>query len=296
MDVAEAIIEDVFIDDILLPANDGYMLGATLFLPRNGTKQTAVLINSATAVPRKIYRPFATYLSGLGSVVLTFDYRGIGGSRPASLSGFKASMSDWAALDSAAAVSWLRGRYKGLPLGVVGHSFGGQAIGLLPNNDMISRSLLVAAQAGHWGLMPSPEKYRVYAMLNLLGKPITHLLGYTPGRLGIGEDLPKGVFLQWADWVMKERYYYDDPSLTALANYGQYKAPVRALSFTDDPWATEPMVELLCSGFTATKPQIVSIAPQAVGAKTIGHFGFFRPEHRETLWKDAAGWLLAKPA
>lgn len=293
--MAEAIIEDVFVDDIMVPANDGYMLGATLFLPRGGAKHTAVLINSATAVPRKIYRTFATYLSSLGSVVLTYDYRGVGGSRPASLSGFKATMSDWATLDAASTVSWMRGRYKGLPLSVVGHSFGGQAIGLLPNNDMIARSLLIAAQAGHWGLMPPPEKYRVYALLNFLGRPITHLLGYTPGKLGIGEDLPKGVFLQWSDWVMKRRYYYDDPTLAALTNYGQYKGPLRALSFTDDPWATQAMVELLCSGFTAIKPEVLSITPQQAGVTKIGHFGFFRPEHRETLWKDAADWLLAKP-
>ncbi len=53
--MAEANPEDVFVDDIMLPASDGYMLAATLFLPR-GAKHSTVLINSATAVPRKIYR------------------------------------------------------------------------------------------------------------------------------------------------------------------------------------------------------------------------------------------------
>ena len=52
--MAEAALDDVFIDDIILPAADGYLLGATLFLPR-GAKRHAVLINSATAVPRKLY-------------------------------------------------------------------------------------------------------------------------------------------------------------------------------------------------------------------------------------------------
>jgi len=292
--VAEALPDDVFIDDIMLPASDGYALAATLFLPR-GIKHTAVLINSATAVPRKIYRRFATYLATRGCVVLTYDYRGIGGSRPASLKGFAATMSDWAALDMASAVTWMRGRYKGIPLTVVGHSFGGQAIGLLPNNDMIARSLLIAAQAGHWALMPSPASYRVYLLMNIVGRPVTHMLGYTPGKLGLGEDLPKGVFLQWSDWVMNKRYYYDDPKLPLLTNYGQYTHPLRALSFTDDALATVPMVELLCTGFTATQPEILSIDPKHVGAAKIGHFGFFRPEFRETLWKDAADWLSAKP-
>ncbi len=53
--VAAAALDDVFSDDIVVPAADGYPLAATLFLPR-GRKRHAVLINSATAVPRKVYR------------------------------------------------------------------------------------------------------------------------------------------------------------------------------------------------------------------------------------------------
>jgi predicted alpha/beta hydrolase len=50
-------LDDVFADDITVPAADGYPLAATLFLPR-GAKRHAVLINSATDVPRKLYRGF----------------------------------------------------------------------------------------------------------------------------------------------------------------------------------------------------------------------------------------------
>src|SRR6202011_1753506 len=159
--VAESGLDDVFTDDITVPAADGYKLGATLFLPR-GAKSHAVLINSATAVPRKIYRGFAGYLARRGCAVLTYDYRGIGDSRqkavegynqPRSLVGFKASMSDWAALDVTSAVAWMRERYNTLPLGYVGHSFGGQALGLLSNNAEVSRALLIASQAGYWKLM-----------------------------------------------------------------------------------------------------------------------------------------------
>ena len=63
-----------------------------------------------------------------------------------------------------------------------------------PTTAEVSRALLIAAQAGYWKLMASPERYRVYAMLNFVGIPLTRLLGYAPGWGGIGEDLPKGVF------------------------------------------------------------------------------------------------------
>ena len=299
--MAEAALDDVFIDDITFPAKDGYVLGASLFLPR-GAKSHAVLINSATAVPRKIYRGFAGYLARRGCAVLTYDYRGTGDSRQKalvgynqlkSLVGFKASMSDWAALDVTAAVAWMRERYHHLPLNYVGHSFGGQALGLLPNNTEVSRALMIAAQAGYWKLMASPERYRVYALLNFIGTPLTKLLGYAPGWIGLGEDLPKGVFEQWVRWVMSERYLFTDPELPGLTNFANYKGAMRALCLSDDPWATRAAVGLLCSGFSAIQPEILTVTPADAGVASIGHFGFFRPEHRDTLWRGAAEWIQA---
>jgi len=299
--VSEAALDDFFADDITVPSTDGYKLAATLFLPR-GAKRHAVLINSATATPRKIYRRFAGYLAHRGCAVLTYDYRGIGDSRqrtlegynqPKSLDGFKASMADWAALDVTAAVNWMRERYHNFPLGYVGHSFGGQVLGLLSNNREVSRALLIAAQAGYWKLMASPERYRVYTMLNFVGIPLARLLGYAPGWSGIGEDLPKDAFLQWARWVMSPHYLFDDKDLAGLANFSKYQGALRALCISDDPWATRPAVEMLCSGFTSIKPDILDVTPEDVGSAKIGHFGFFRPEHRDTLWRGAAEWIQA---
>ena len=127
----------VLVQDTTFAARDRYPLAATVFAPAAAPKRV-VLINSATAVPRKIYRGFAGYLARRGCAVLTYDYRGIGDSRqramvgynqPRSLVGFKASMADWANLDVTAAVNWMRERYHNLSLNYVGHSFGGQALG-----------------------------------------------------------------------------------------------------------------------------------------------------------------------
>ena len=110
---------------ITVPATDGYPLCRDAVSAPRGQAHHAVLINSATAVPRKLYRGFAGYLARRGCAVLTYDYRGTGDSRqqaltgynqPKSLVGFKASMSDWAAQDIAAAVAWMRERYKACPL------------------------------------------------------------------------------------------------------------------------------------------------------------------------------------
>jgi predicted alpha/beta hydrolase len=287
-----ATTDDVFADDIRIPADDGYLLGATLFLPR-GPRRNAVLINSATAVPRKIYRGFASYLASRGSVVLTYDYRGIGGSRPPSLRNFDVRLADWAERDVASMVAWMRHRYGALPLSYVGHSFGGQALGLLHNNDQVARALLVASQAAYWRLLTPPETYKVYTLMMLLGRPLVHLLGYLPGHLGLGEDLPREVFLQWCKWIASPRYFFDDRSLMALVHFPSYRNPLMALCIADDKWAPRASVELLCAGFSNATPDIVTVTPAEAGVPSIGHFGFFRPQHRTTLWKRAADWLLA---
>ena len=281
---------------------DGYLLGASLFLPR-GAKRHAVLINSATAVPRKIYRGFAGYLARRGCAVLTYDYRGTGDSRqkalvgynqPKSLVGFKASMSDWAALDVTAAVAWMRERYNTLPLNYVGHSFGGQALGLLPNNSEVSRALLIAAQAGYWKLMASPERYRVYAMLNFVGTPLTRLLGYAPGWSGLGRGSAQGrVSAMGRLGHERALSVRRSQRFTALTNFAQLsRARCARCAFPTTPGRRGRRSNCCARDLPRSTPEILTITPADAGVAKIGHFGFFRPEHRDTLWRGAAEWML----
>ncbi len=121
--------------DYRIAARDGYSLAATLF--DAGTSDAVVLINSATGVPRRFYQRFASFIRKSGWSAVTYDYRGIGGSRPRSLRGFKASMRDWAFLDMAAMVDWIDRELAPGRLFAVGHSFGGQTLGMIDNAERI---------------------------------------------------------------------------------------------------------------------------------------------------------------
>ncbi len=68
---------------------------------------------------------------------------------------------------------------------------------------------------------------------------------------------------------------------------------MRALCIADDPWATRPAVELFVRDISAISPEILDLTPAEFGARKIGHFGFFRPEHRDLLWRGAADWIEA---
>jgi predicted alpha/beta hydrolase len=279
--------------ELQIVARDGYALGATRRRLVDGEPHAALLIAAAAAVPAGFYRRFASYLADRGFDVLTFDYRGVGASRPASFKGFEARMRDWAELDTVAAVDFAAALQPGKPLVYVGHSFGGQALGLVPNNSKVSRALLVASQAGYWGYLAGAEKYRAYFMLRFVAPPVVRLYGYLPPGVGLGDGLPAGVFREWAGWCMNPGYLFDDDTLASRANYPNYRGALRAVGLADDPWATPRAIARLLQGYTGTTPAHVTIAPHDVGAAKIGHFNFFRVEFRNTLWKEAADWLVA---
>lgn len=273
------------------PAVDGYPLGATVFEPARPARAT-VLIAAATAVPQGYYAKFARYLATQGFRVVTFDYRGIGRSKPdGGLRGFPARMRDWAALDLTAAVDHAERLVGGKRLLYVGHSFGGQALGQLPNNHKVSRALFAASQIGYWKLFPAPEKYRVWFMLRVFGPMLYTMFGYVPGKFGMGEDLPKGVFREWSAWCMKPHYLYDDETLEARKYFPHYKGALRAIGMSDDDWAPPATVAGLLAGYTGTTPEHITITPESVGQNKIGHFGYFREPSREPLWREAAEWL-----
>jgi predicted alpha/beta hydrolase len=278
--------------ELRIAALDGYQLAATR---RNaaGEPRATALIASATAVPRGFYGRFASYLTERGFDTLTFDCRGIGGSRPESLRGFQGRMRDWASLDVTPVVDFAATLNPGKPLVYVGHSFGGQALGLIPNSNKISRALLIASQVGYWRyVVPATERYRVYVMLRFVGPLIARTLGYLPGGIGLGDGLPRDVFLEWAGWCLKPNYLFDDPTLETLANYPRYAGAMRAIGMADDPWATPPAIARLLQGYTGTKPEHLTLDPRSVGLAKIGHFGFFRQDAR-AAWQDAADWLDA---
>ncbi|MEM8931402.1 MAG: alpha/beta hydrolase, partial [Acidobacteriota bacterium] len=72
-------------------ARDGHPLVGTLF-ESDEPPRLALVVNSGTGIPRRFYARFAAHAAARGFVVLTYDYRGIGGSRPNSLRGFEARM------------------------------------------------------------------------------------------------------------------------------------------------------------------------------------------------------------
>jgi predicted alpha/beta hydrolase len=268
--------------EITLSASDGQPVGATV----HGDGERAVLVMPATGVPQSYYAKFAGYLAGRGFSVLTFDYRGVGRSRSGDIRGSSARMRDWALLDAAAAFAFF-GAGK---VNVVGHSFGGQALGLLPQPERIACALLVGSQSGYWRHWPLLGKVWMWPATHLGLPALAKLLGYFPGsRLGFGEDLPRGVALEWASWCRHPRYLVG--ALGVEDAYARMRATVRAYAISDDPFAPARAVEALAQLYPHARWETRNLAPRELGVKSVGHFGFFRERFRDSLWREAADWL-----
>ena len=138
--------------ELSIPALDGFRLAGSLAIPPpEQALLGTVVIASAAGVPRRYYKPFASYLARAGLRTLTFDYRGVGGSRPTSLRGFRAALHEWGERDLAGAITWAADQRPDLPVLVVTHSVGGQVLGLAPSLDRVRAVLSVASQSGYWG-------------------------------------------------------------------------------------------------------------------------------------------------
>lgn len=270
-----------------LAARDGYPLVATHYTAPD--PQAHLLIAGATGVPQGFYRRFAEYAAQRGFNTLTLDYRGIGLSRPASLRGFAMDYLDWAHLDLAAAVE--HHRHATRPLFMIGHSFGGHAFGLLPNHDQVQGFYTFGTGAGWHGWMPRTEQVRVLAMWRLVGPLITRYKGYLAwSRLGMGEDLPLGVYIQWKRWCRFPRYFFDDPQMPGLAErFAQVRTPIVAANALDDLWAPPSSRDAFMAAYSAAPYQARNIDNTGdLGA--IGHMGYFRPG-AQVLWEDVLDWF-----
>jgi len=207
------------------------------FLPASGgTPGLPVLLCPATGVRQHFYLRFATWLAQQGHDVLVFDYRGIGLSLHGPLRASQARLQDWGQLDQVAALDWLLHRTACEQVLMLGHSAGGQMIGLLPNHGKVARLVGVSASTGWFSGMRLG--FRLKARFGLrLAMPLSILFkGYgVSSVLGLGENLPAGVARQWGQWCAAGGYATNAIRQHPERDFhAQVRTPMTVLHAADD--------------------------------------------------------------
>lgn len=280
--------------ELTLTSLDGRPLAATAYEPAEAPKASVVILG-ALGVPRGYYRHFGAWLAAHGVATLTMDYRGVGGSRLASVRRDPATLLEWGQLDASALIDAARERWGGCALWGVGHSFGGQAFGLTPRARDLDGAIVVAAGSGDMRLYPARLRRRYRLQLGLAIPTATAVFGYMPGRLGLGQDLPSGVVRQWARWCLTPDYVRGALGLDATHHH-RLDIPMRFFEVSDDDFAPEAPAAALRGWYSSAQAVHTRLTPQDLGAPRVGHFGVFRPQLAEPLWAQMLGSIAPEAA
>lgn len=257
-----------------LIATDGYPLAATHWSAGSGDRGV-VLIAPATGVPHRFYRHFAAAIVGAGFEVLSWDWRGMAESAsPEGMRDPRLTMRAWGEHDLTAAIDWADTNAAGRRVLIVGHSFGGQALGLAPNAARIERAVLIGAQHGYVGLWPWHLQPALRLLWRVAFPAATALLGYFPSsKIGLGLDLPLGVAREWARWCSRPEH------LGTWEGHARLSIPMLALSFDDDAFAPRRPAAALVAKYAGAR-----VRHEHFPGEGLGHFGFFRPGPGELRW------------
>lgn len=281
------------LEAITITCRDGYRLGGHFWHGAHGSAAGTVIVNAATGVLARYYHPYARFLAEQGFAVITYDYRGIGASRPARLRGSGIRWRDWGELDFDAVATWAKERDPHGRLLVVGHSIGGMLVGFAPAAVHVDRMLTMGAQYAYWRDYAAADRTRLLLKWHVAMPAITAALGYLPGkRLGWLEDLPAGVAFEWCRRRMRFEWSYPARERqTILDRFAAVTAPILAVGLTDDEFGTPQAIARTLAYYRGSERRQVVLEPSDLGFETIGHFSLFHSRHSDGFWPQTLRWL-----
>ncbi|MDC0602455.1 alpha/beta fold hydrolase [Aliiglaciecola sp.] len=275
-------------EQVRFAASDGFSLSGRNYSAKQ--PKAIIVVASATGVPQRFYQKFALAACQRGFTVVTFDYRGIGESAPDTLKGFDMDYRDWAQHDLNGVVAHVANLQ--LPVYLVGHSYGGHAIGLMDNHKYIQAAYIFGTGAGWHGWMPKLEQLKVSVMWHVIAPVLTRVQGYLGWSvLGMGEDLPLGVYKQWKRWCGFPNYFFQDPQHQGLIEkFAQVNIPIKAVNSIDDKWATPRSRDAFMNYYRGAQLDCVDLDPAHVQMTDIGHMGYFF-SRSSGLWDDVFAYF-----
>jgi len=175
---------------------------------------------------------------------------------------------------------------------LVGHSAGGQLLGLMPNAARIKSMFNFASSSGNISNMPYPFKISAVFFLVFFIPFSNFLFGRANSQwVGMGEPLPKKLASQWKKWCQGSGYVATDFGDAIQDHlYDDLDLPSFWLHASDDGIANDANVRDMVRVYSKTKYEIKSLDPKELGLKQLGHMGFFSAKNKG-LWKYALDWL-----
>lgn len=278
-------------EKLTLTTEDNVSIIAHVFLPEK-TNCKILLINSATGVKQQVYFSFAQFFSEKGFTVLTYDYRGIGLSKPKNMRGFNASMRIWGSEDYKILTDYIKNNFNDYQKYCLGHSVGALILGMNKDSEMFEEFFFVGTQNAFVGNLKFRTKIEAYLGFGIAQPLTTALLGYFPGNwFGLGESLPKNCAYDWRTLILNKKS--TNGLLKKIDNYSKKLTQnVFVIWAEDDVWLTEKGVRsLLNDTYPNLRPTYRLIRTSESEKGEIGHVNFFR-SYNKNLWNIILNELI----
>ncbi|WP_370895374.1 alpha/beta hydrolase family protein [Chryseobacterium gossypii] len=270
-------------EKLILKTQDDVSLTGHLFLPRESDHKI-LLINSATGVKQQVYFSFARFFAEKGFTVITYDYRGIGLSKPRNMKGFRASMRIWGTQDYRAVTTYIRNHFSGYQKYCLGHSVGALILGMNEDSTIFEEFIFVGTQNAFVGNLKWRTKIEAYLGFGIAQPVTTTLLGYFPAHwFGLGESLPKNCAYDWRTLILNRKS--TNRLLEKTEDYSKkLTQKVFVVRAEDDVWLTEKGVRsLLNETYPNLQPVYRLVRTSESEKRKIGHINFFR-SYNKRLW------------
>jgi len=270
---------------------DQFAVAATTYVPTKELK-AAVIIGPATGIKRQFYASFASFLAEKGYGVIIFDNRGIGDSLVGSVSESDASLQCWGQQDMPAVFEQLKTVFPNTKYHLIGHSAGGQLVGLMHNAMELTSIFNFACSSGQLKNMKALYSAKAHFFMNLFIPLSNAIFGHTKSQwLGMGEPLPKAVAQQWREWCNSQGYVKAAFGKTIHNHlYDDLSIPSMWVNATDDDIAIDANVEDMLTVFTKLSSQTLTLSPRDYALDEIGHMKFFS-RRSQILWTHVLNWL-----
>ncbi|MBS1735270.1 MAG: alpha/beta fold hydrolase [Bacteroidetes bacterium] len=243
-----------------------------------------MIIVSAAGVLQIFYKKIAEFFQNNGISTITFDYTGVGKSLHGNIKKENSNLANWGNRDLEAVIKHTIKTFPHHKIILLGHSIGGQLIGLAPSSFLADKIILVAAQSGYWKFWKGIGKIRMWANWYLLVPALTKMFGYLPSKkISRMENLPKNVAKEWAKWCKSSDYLFASFSHNKLY-FDRIKCKLTSISIDDDIWAPKKSVEWLTAKFENASIKSLHFIPENFKALKIGHFSLFTEKFKDSIW------------
>ena len=289
------IMEEVSEQNLTIRTSDDFPLAATVFAPAVGSKKVLVFA-SGLGVPRYVYFKFARFLASCGYQVITFDYRGIYESKDERFAPKDMRMHEWGRKDLEAVFKYALNELSAEELYFIGHSAGGQLLGLAPSSEQLDAVVFLSVTSGHWRNWSGFWKPGIFLFWYLMPL-LVFGRSYFPARLlGFSTiDVPAGVTREWSQWGRSPNYLFDHIPVKDYERYARLDVPLLSISFSDDQkLGPKKGVDKILTYFESAKITRKHFQATDYSDVPIAHFGFFKKKFEDTLWKEVGDWLTSK--